>query len=157
MKRWDLSKIMKRAWEFVKKAGMTISCGLKAAWKEAKEAKEMEENMIRGGRKMKRFWIAENFRGQGYWVECPNIANAVERFGEEAVAISYMDCGVEHALILYPAMKFHITTDEAKIQLEYDPQVRKWIYVEGKHRFLLSPSRETIAILLRQSQEMLHK
>ena len=36
MKKYNLSKIMKRAWELVKKAGMTISSGLKKAWKEAK-------------------------------------------------------------------------------------------------------------------------
>ena len=36
MKKYDLSKIMKRAWELVKKASMTISSGLKKAWKEAK-------------------------------------------------------------------------------------------------------------------------
>lgn len=29
MKRYDLSNIMKRAWGLVKKAGMTISSGLK--------------------------------------------------------------------------------------------------------------------------------
>ena len=40
MKKYDLSKIMKRAWELVKKAGMTISSGLKKAWQEAKEVKE---------------------------------------------------------------------------------------------------------------------
>lgn len=36
MKKYNLSSIMKRAWELVKKAGMTISSGLKKAWKEAK-------------------------------------------------------------------------------------------------------------------------
>ena len=41
MKKYNLSKIMKRAWELVKKAGMTISSGLKKAWKEAKN--QMEE------------------------------------------------------------------------------------------------------------------
>lgn len=35
---YNMSKIMKRAWEFVKKAGMTISKGLKKAWEEAKKA-----------------------------------------------------------------------------------------------------------------------
>ncbi|MBS6954617.1 MAG: hypothetical protein KH230_15460 [Enterocloster asparagiformis] len=40
MKKYDLSKIMKRAWELVKKAGMTISSGLKKAWEEAKDMKE---------------------------------------------------------------------------------------------------------------------
>lgn len=29
MKKYDLSKIMKRVWELVKKAGVTISDGLK--------------------------------------------------------------------------------------------------------------------------------
>lgn len=41
MKKYNLSKIMKRAWELVKKAGLCISEGLKLAWKEAKEAREM--------------------------------------------------------------------------------------------------------------------
>lgn len=39
MKKYDLSKIMKRAWELVKEAGLTISSGLKKAWKEAKTMK----------------------------------------------------------------------------------------------------------------------
>lgn len=39
MKKYNLSNIMKRAWALVKKAGMTISSGLKKAWKEAKEIK----------------------------------------------------------------------------------------------------------------------
>ncbi len=36
MKKCNLSKIMKRAWELVKKYGMTISSGLKKAWEEAR-------------------------------------------------------------------------------------------------------------------------
>lgn len=36
MKKYNLSNIMKRAWELVKKSGMTISSALKKAWKEAK-------------------------------------------------------------------------------------------------------------------------
>lgn len=36
MKKYNLSNIMKRAWELVKKAGLCISEGLKLAWKEAK-------------------------------------------------------------------------------------------------------------------------
>lgn len=43
MKKYNLSNIMKRAWELVKKTGMTISSGLKKAWK---EAKEMKENLV---------------------------------------------------------------------------------------------------------------
>lgn len=40
MKKYNLSKIMKRAWELVKSAGMTISSGLKKAWEEAKRIME---------------------------------------------------------------------------------------------------------------------
>lgn len=40
MKKYNLSNIMKRAWELVKKLGLSISEGLKKAWKEAKEVKE---------------------------------------------------------------------------------------------------------------------
>lgn len=43
MKKYNLSNIMKRAWELVKKAGLCISEGLKLAWKEAKHMKEREE------------------------------------------------------------------------------------------------------------------
>ncbi|MEY8396203.1 hypothetical protein AALB64_15535 [Lachnospiraceae bacterium 45-P1] len=38
--KYNLSKIMKRAWELVKEFGMTISSGLKKAWKEARSMKE---------------------------------------------------------------------------------------------------------------------
>lgn len=40
MKKYNLSQIMKRAWELVKKAAQTMSEALKKAWKEAKEMKE---------------------------------------------------------------------------------------------------------------------
>lgn len=36
MKKYNLTKIMRRAWELVKKAGFGISEALKKAWKEAK-------------------------------------------------------------------------------------------------------------------------
>lgn len=45
MKKYNLSNIMKRAWSYVKTAGLCISEGLKLAWKEAKEAKEAREMM----------------------------------------------------------------------------------------------------------------
>ena len=44
MKKYNLSKIMKRAWELVKVNGMDISSALKKSWKEEKEMKE--ENII---------------------------------------------------------------------------------------------------------------
>lgn len=37
MKKYNLSKIMKRAWELVKELAMTMSAALVQAWKEAKE------------------------------------------------------------------------------------------------------------------------
>ena len=40
MKKYNLSKIMKRAWELVRKACLSISEGLKKAWKEAKSLKQ---------------------------------------------------------------------------------------------------------------------
>lgn len=36
MKKYNLSAIMKRAWEFVKKSTLTMSWALKLAWEEAK-------------------------------------------------------------------------------------------------------------------------
>ena len=46
MKKYNLSRIMKRAWELVKKAGATISAALKEAWKEAKNMAEKIENAV---------------------------------------------------------------------------------------------------------------
>ena len=40
MKKYNLSKIMKRAWNLVKAAGLSISEGLKKAWREAKNMKK---------------------------------------------------------------------------------------------------------------------
>lgn len=46
MKKYNLSNIMKRAWALVKEIGMTISCGLKLAWREAKEVEEEVKNVV---------------------------------------------------------------------------------------------------------------
>lgn len=46
MKKYNLSEIMKRAWELVKKESMTISEGLKKAWKEAKEMMKSIRNRV---------------------------------------------------------------------------------------------------------------
>ena len=46
MKKYNLSNIMKRAWEMVKRAGMTISEGLRKAWKEAKRMKQQLINKL---------------------------------------------------------------------------------------------------------------
>ena len=106
---------------------------------------------------MKRFWIAENFRGQGYWVECPNLAKAVERFGEEAVAISFRERGAEYALILYPDGVFHITAGGGMLEIHYDRRAMKWYYRDMEYPFIISLSRETLSKILFYSREMLHK
>lgn len=49
MKKYNLSNIMKRAWSLVKKAGMTISSGLKKAWE---EAKKIEKKIFKGRMEM---------------------------------------------------------------------------------------------------------
>lgn len=105
---------------------------------------------------MKRFWISEDFRGHGYWTEAPNIAKAVERHGEDAIAISYRERGTEHVLILYPDEVFHPTASHVNLEIEYDRKEQKWYYSDGSHRFLLSLSRETISNLLFYSREMRH-
>lgn len=46
MKKYNLSEIMKRAWELVKKAGMTISASLRKAWQEAKRTMKGSEKQI---------------------------------------------------------------------------------------------------------------
>lgn len=46
MKKYNLSNIMKRAWELVKKSAMTISSGLKKAWEEAKHTMKGTEKQI---------------------------------------------------------------------------------------------------------------
>lgn len=47
MKKYNLSNIMKRAWELVKKAGLCISEGLKKAWKEAKHMGEITKGSVK--------------------------------------------------------------------------------------------------------------
>ena len=47
MKKYNLSNIMKRAWELVKKAHMTISAGLRKAWEEAKKVNEILSGKVK--------------------------------------------------------------------------------------------------------------
>lgn len=47
MKKYNLSNIMKRAWELVRKAGLCISEGLKKAWKEAKHMGEITKGSVK--------------------------------------------------------------------------------------------------------------
>lgn len=50
VKRYNLSNIMKNAWELVKKAGLCISEGLKLAW-EKQWRKSLSALAIRCGRR----------------------------------------------------------------------------------------------------------
>lgn len=54
MKKYNLSKIMKRAWELVKKSAMTISSGLKKAWEEAKHTMNGTEKQITWAKELMR-------------------------------------------------------------------------------------------------------
>ena len=59
-KRYNLSKIMRRAWELVKTVAISISEGLRKAWKEAKELTDDQkiERLIEAGFKR---WQKGNF------------------------------------------------------------------------------------------------
>lgn len=46
MRKYNLSKIMKRAWELVKEARMNISSALKKSWKEAKNLVTEIKNVV---------------------------------------------------------------------------------------------------------------
>lgn len=54
MKKYNLSKIMKRAWELVKKSTMTISSGLKKAWEEAKRTMKGTEKQVTWAKELMR-------------------------------------------------------------------------------------------------------
>ena len=54
MKKYNLSKIMKRAWELVKKSAMTISSGLKKAWEEAKRTMKGTEKQVTWAKELMR-------------------------------------------------------------------------------------------------------
>lgn len=56
MKKYNLSNIMKRAWELVKKSAMTISSGLKKAWE---EAKTMEQKLVERFRPLSGSYISQ--------------------------------------------------------------------------------------------------
>lgn len=47
MKKYNLSAIMKRAWELVKKAGLSISQALKKSWREAKNIGEITKGSVK--------------------------------------------------------------------------------------------------------------
>ncbi len=60
MKKYDLSKIMKRAWELVKKMNFSISEALKKVWKGEKDKKKIIEKLEK---------IADEKEGNGWHYE----------------------------------------------------------------------------------------
>lgn len=85
MKKYNLSEIMKRAWELVKKAGLSISEGLRRAWKEAKSLKEQL---------IKRLEMLAGLRdGDGY--HCEISVNDWQKYGKDRTyfaVIETRDC-----------------------------------------------------------------
>ena len=83
MKKYNLSQIMKRAWELVKKAGMTISSALKKAWK---EAKSMKEQLIK---KLNEIVDEKNSHDNGYHYEA--VVNDWENYGKSRTYFSIVE------------------------------------------------------------------
>lgn len=91
MNRYNLSNIMRRAWELVRKSAMTISSGLKKAWDEAKNPEKIvtmnvyrketftintKTGIISGNTYHAKEWIKKNFDAKWdaanrYWIASP--------------------------------------------------------------------------------------
>lgn len=87
MKKYNLSKIMKRAWELVKNFGATISKGLKKAWQEAKRTLKGTEKQIK--------WAEDIIREARATIK-NNIAliDRVDTIGIRAIERQcFVDCG----------------------------------------------------------------
>lgn len=100
MKKYNMSKIMRRAWALVKKMGMTISDGLKKAWKEAKTIVEEKLKLnvigseiftvntstgeITGKTYNAKDWIKRNFNAKWDSAKKIWVANAAELKAELA-------------------------------------------------------------------------
>lgn len=87
MKKYDLRKIMKRAWELVKKAGMNISSGLKKAWEEAKTVMENKKEIII--KKLKAVAAEKNSYDNGYHYEV-SVSNW-ENYGKSRTYIAIIE------------------------------------------------------------------
>ena len=83
MKKYNLSEIMKRAWELVKKSGITISSGLKKAWK---EAKNMRDQLIK---KLNEIVDEKNSYNNGYHYEA--VVNDWENYGKSRTYFSIIE------------------------------------------------------------------
>lgn len=94
MKKYNLSAIMKRAWELVKKAGETLSSGLKKAWKEAKEMTNEIKNVV-----IEHFYSYNERRYSTPWV-CLMEENGKYNFSEKVGRFTG-DKGCEGDLVVY--------------------------------------------------------
>lgn len=94
MKKYNLSAIMKRAWELVKNAGETLSSGLKKAWKEAKEMTNEIKNAV-----IEHFGSYNERRYSTPWV-CPMTKEGKYNFSEK-VGCFTGNKGCEGDLVVY--------------------------------------------------------
>ncbi len=118
MKKYNLSNIMKRAWELVKKAGETISSGLKKAWKEAKGMKELKgtEKQVKWAQDI----INNAYAGIDSWIE--TMKNAMKKLGcenEEEWKDSYYMVNIAVSKELRKMIKDSLATiDSAAVIIE---------------------------------------
>lgn len=87
MKKYNLSAIMKRAWELVKKTKITISAGLKKSWQEAKRTLKGTEKQIK--------WAEDIIREARETIK-NNIANIdkIDTIGIRSIERQcYVECG----------------------------------------------------------------
>lgn len=108
MKKYNRSKIMKRAWELVKKAGLTISSALKKAWKEAKRMIEKIE--FAGNAKIAKMHNGETnpYIGTEYDSESNYLYfDRWEKYGKKRIyvndykgrAVAYIDCNNDNEIV----------------------------------------------------------
>lgn len=98
MKKYNLSNIMKRAWEMVKKAGFGISEALKKSWKEAKAMKEDIKNVV-----VKHFESYNPRRYSTPWV-CLMTETGAYNFSEK-IGMYTGDKGDEGDLVIFKPLK----------------------------------------------------
>ncbi len=94
MKKYNLSKIMKRAWELVKTVGMTISSALIKSWKEAKNMASECKNVI-----VKHFDSYNERRYSVPWV-CEMKPDGTYDFSKK-IGIYSGNAGAEGDLVVY--------------------------------------------------------
>lgn len=85
MKKYNRSEIFKKAWQLVKAFGMTISEGLKKAWKEAKTMSKRDEMIA----KLEALVAENNSHDNGYHYKA--IVSDWENYGKNRTYLSYVE------------------------------------------------------------------